>query len=118
MEDTNRECRHRRKIESCRIEEAANPGPGLENKQHKQLKLGDFVCINHIQMYSKSEWCKALGYKIHNIRGDGNCLYTSLGEDLEMTGNQVRESIIAEANLHWSVIFEFDTDGEEFINFL
>eukprot|EP00972_Heterocapsa_arctica_P013075 1921478-Heterocapsa_arctica.AAC.1 len=42
-------------------------------------------------MDSKSEWCKALGYKIHNIRGDGNCLYTRLGKALEMTGNQVRE---------------------------
>eukprot|EP00972_Heterocapsa_arctica_P021184 3118529-Heterocapsa_arctica.AAC.1 len=39
MEDTNRESRHRRQIESCRIGEAANPGPGLDNEQHKQLKL-------------------------------------------------------------------------------
>eukprot|EP00972_Heterocapsa_arctica_P094462 13931060-Heterocapsa_arctica.AAC.1 len=69
-------------------------------------------------MDSKSEWCKALSYKIHNIRGDGNCLYTSLGKDLEMTGNQVRESIIEKANLYWNGIFEFDTDGEEFIHFL
>eukprot|EP00972_Heterocapsa_arctica_P005426 801966-Heterocapsa_arctica.AAC.1 len=63
-------------------------------------------------MDSKLEWCKALGYTIHNIRGDGTCLYTSLGKDLDMTGNQVRESILAKANLYWSVIFEFDTDGE------
>eukprot|EP00972_Heterocapsa_arctica_P051801 7620325-Heterocapsa_arctica.AAC.1 len=35
-----------------------------------------------------------------------------------MTGNQVRESIIEQTNLYWSVIFEFDTDGEEFIHFL
>eukprot|EP00972_Heterocapsa_arctica_P069860 10319737-Heterocapsa_arctica.AAC.1 len=64
-------------------------------------------------MDSKSEWCKALRYKIRNIRGDGNCLYTSLGKDLEMTGNQVRESIIEQqkTHIHWSVIFEFDTDG-------
>eukprot|EP00972_Heterocapsa_arctica_P028891 4249888-Heterocapsa_arctica.AAC.1 len=45
-------------------------------------------------MDSKSEWCKALGYNIHNIRGDGNCLYTSIGKDLDMTGNPIRESII------------------------
>eukprot|EP00972_Heterocapsa_arctica_P077662 11453932-Heterocapsa_arctica.AAC.1 len=89
--DTNRECRQRRKVESCRIGEAANPGPGLENKQQKQFKLGDLFCRNHIQMDSKSEWCKALG-------------------------NQVRESIIEKANIYRSVIFEFDTDGEEFIN--
>eukprot|EP00972_Heterocapsa_arctica_P027018 3973796-Heterocapsa_arctica.AAC.1 len=68
-------------------------------------------------MGAKSEWCKALGYKIHNIRGDGNCLYTSMGKDLEMTGNQVRENIIEKANLYWIIIFEFDTDGEEFMNF-
>eukprot|EP00972_Heterocapsa_arctica_P096304 14208434-Heterocapsa_arctica.AAC.1 len=42
LEDTNRECRHRRTNESCRVGEAANPWPGLGNKQHKQLKLGDF----------------------------------------------------------------------------
>eukprot|EP00972_Heterocapsa_arctica_P062353 9190931-Heterocapsa_arctica.AAC.1 len=35
-----------------------------------------------------------------------------------MTGNQVRESIIGKANIDWSVIFDFDTDGEEFMNFL
>eukprot|EP00972_Heterocapsa_arctica_P026292 3870834-Heterocapsa_arctica.AAC.1 len=34
-----------------------------------------------------------------------------------MTGNQVRESIIEKTNLDWSVIFEFDTDGAESINF-
>eukprot|EP00972_Heterocapsa_arctica_P059165 8723896-Heterocapsa_arctica.AAC.1 len=78
--DTNRENRHRITIESCRIGEASNPGPGLQNKQHKQLKLGDFFSRNHIQMHSTSEWCKALGYMIHNIRGDGHCLYTSLGK--------------------------------------
>eukprot|EP00972_Heterocapsa_arctica_P100541 14823431-Heterocapsa_arctica.AAC.1 len=60
MEDTNRERRHRRTIESCRLGEAANPGPELENKQHKHVKLGDCFCRNHIQMDSKSEWCKAL----------------------------------------------------------
>eukprot|EP00972_Heterocapsa_arctica_P115478 16447938-Heterocapsa_arctica.AAC.1 len=69
-------------------------------------------------MDSNSEWCKALGYKIHNIRGDGNCLYTSLGKDLETTGNQVREISMEKANLYWTDIFEVDTDGEEFINLL
>eukprot|EP00972_Heterocapsa_arctica_P094463 13931061-Heterocapsa_arctica.AAC.1 len=118
MEDTNREGRRRRNIESCRIGEAGNPGPGLQNKQHRQFQMGDFFCRNHIQMGSKLEWCKALGYTIHNIRGDRNCLYTSLGKDLEMTGNQVRESIIEKANIYWNEIFEFDTDGEEFSYFL
>eukprot|EP00972_Heterocapsa_arctica_P068364 10100958-Heterocapsa_arctica.AAC.1 len=62
--DTYRESRHRRKVVSCRIGEAANPGPGLDNKQQKQFKLGDFFCKNHIQMDSKAEWCKALGLRI------------------------------------------------------
>eukprot|EP00972_Heterocapsa_arctica_P105380 15528678-Heterocapsa_arctica.AAC.1 len=35
-----------------------------------------------------------------------------------MTGNQVRQSIIANANLHWNDMFEFDIEGEEFIHFL
>eukprot|EP00972_Heterocapsa_arctica_P103492 15251873-Heterocapsa_arctica.AAC.1 len=35
-----------------------------------------------------------------------------------MTGNQVRESIIAKANLDWNDMFEFDLEGDEFINFL
>eukprot|EP00972_Heterocapsa_arctica_P053685 7909448-Heterocapsa_arctica.AAC.1 len=34
-----------------------------------------------------------------------------------MTGNQVRQSIIAKANLYWNDMFEFDFEGEEFINF-
>eukprot|EP00972_Heterocapsa_arctica_P056628 8358812-Heterocapsa_arctica.AAC.1 len=86
--DTNRERRHRRKIKSCRIGEASHPGPGLNNKQQKHFKLGDFFCRNNIKMDSKSEWCKALGFKVENIRGDGNCLYSSLGKALEMNGNQ------------------------------
>eukprot|EP00972_Heterocapsa_arctica_P093771 13831706-Heterocapsa_arctica.AAC.1 len=35
-----------------------------------------------------------------------------------MTGNQARYSIIENTNIYWSVIFEFDIDGEEFITFL
>eukprot|EP00972_Heterocapsa_arctica_P036787 5415846-Heterocapsa_arctica.AAC.1 len=69
-------------------------------------------------MDSKSEWCKALGFNIENIRGDGNCLYSSLGKTLEMNGNQVRDSTVDKSNMHWRDIFDFDLDGEEFINFL
>eukprot|EP00972_Heterocapsa_arctica_P083898 12362187-Heterocapsa_arctica.AAC.1 len=35
-----------------------------------------------------------------------------------MTRNQVRESIIAKANLYCNDMFEFDFEGEKFINFL
>eukprot|EP00972_Heterocapsa_arctica_P060694 8954373-Heterocapsa_arctica.AAC.1 len=107
-----------KKIESRRIGEAANSGPGLHDKQHKQLKLGELFIRSQTQIDSKSEWCEALGYRIHNIKGDGNCLYTCLGKELEMTGNQVRQSIIANANLYWNDMFEFEIEGEEFINFL
>eukprot|EP00972_Heterocapsa_arctica_P048478 7145460-Heterocapsa_arctica.AAC.1 len=116
--DINRECRHRRNIKFCRIGEASHPGPGLDNKQQHQLKLGDFFCRNRIHMDSKSEWCKALSFKIENVRGHGNCLYPSLGKTLEMNGNQVRDSIVDKSKMHWSDIFDFDLDGEEYINFL
>eukprot|EP00972_Heterocapsa_arctica_P102189 15057427-Heterocapsa_arctica.AAC.1 len=69
-------------------------------------------------MDSTSKWCKALGFKIENIRGDGNCLYSSLGKALELNGNQVRDSIVEQSNMHWSDICDFDLDGEEYINFL
>eukprot|EP00972_Heterocapsa_arctica_P031833 4691032-Heterocapsa_arctica.AAC.1 len=114
----SRECRHRRTNESCRIGEAANPGPGLRDKQREQCKLGEVFVRSQNQLDSTSEWCKALGYKIHNIKGDGNCLYTCLGKELEMTGNQVRQSIMDKANLYCNEIFKFDTEGEEFIYFL
>eukprot|EP00972_Heterocapsa_arctica_P042263 6230037-Heterocapsa_arctica.AAC.1 len=45
-------------------------------------------------MDSKAEWCKALGPRIENIKGNGNCLYTSLGKALEMNGNQLRDNIV------------------------
>eukprot|EP00972_Heterocapsa_arctica_P025493 3752718-Heterocapsa_arctica.AAC.1 len=35
-----------------------------------------------------------------------------------MNGNQVRDCIVEKANIYWSDIFEFDTDGEEFIYLL
>eukprot|EP00972_Heterocapsa_arctica_P026442 3894471-Heterocapsa_arctica.AAC.1 len=37
----------------------------------------------------KAEWCKALGLRIENIKGDGNCLYTSLGKALEMNDEYI-----------------------------
>eukprot|EP00972_Heterocapsa_arctica_P029809 4392131-Heterocapsa_arctica.AAC.1 len=61
-------------------------------------------------MDSKSEWCKALGFNIENIRGDGTCLYSSMRKALEMSGHQVRDSIVDKYNMHWSDILEFDLD--------
>eukprot|EP00972_Heterocapsa_arctica_P069060 10204076-Heterocapsa_arctica.AAC.1 len=35
-----------------------------------------------------------------------------------MTGDQVRDSISAKANLYWNDMFDFDLEGEELTNFL
>eukprot|EP00972_Heterocapsa_arctica_P099548 14688047-Heterocapsa_arctica.AAC.1 len=37
---------------------------------------------------------------------------------MEMNANQVRQNIITNANLYWNEVFEYDTEGQEFINFL
>eukprot|EP00972_Heterocapsa_arctica_P105778 15582825-Heterocapsa_arctica.AAC.1 len=37
---------------------------------------------------------------------------------MEMNGNQVRQIIMEKANLDWNDVFEYDIEGEEFINFL
>eukprot|EP00972_Heterocapsa_arctica_P073567 10864325-Heterocapsa_arctica.AAC.1 len=76
------------KIQSCRIGEASNPGPEQQAKQAKQRKLGDFCVRSQRHIDYKSEWCKDKGFQIHNIKVDGNCLYTCLGKDMEMNGNQ------------------------------
>eukprot|EP00972_Heterocapsa_arctica_P056184 8290090-Heterocapsa_arctica.AAC.1 len=73
---------------SCRIGEATNPGPEQRIRQAKQRKLGDFVVRSQRLIDYKSEWCKAKGFKLHNIKGDGKCLYTCLGKDMEMNGAQ------------------------------
>eukprot|EP00972_Heterocapsa_arctica_P069020 10199161-Heterocapsa_arctica.AAC.1 len=83
-----RENRKKRNIKSCRIGEASNPGPGQQNRQPKQRKLGYFFVRSQSQIDYKSEWRKAKGFKIHNVKGDGNCLYTCLGKDMEMNANQ------------------------------
>eukprot|EP00972_Heterocapsa_arctica_P113997 16440183-Heterocapsa_arctica.AAC.1 len=67
----------KRRTIHLRIGEAKKPGPQL-NTQARQRKLGDFFVKNQRHIDSKSEWCKSKGYTIHNIKGDGNCLYTCL----------------------------------------
>eukprot|EP00972_Heterocapsa_arctica_P113755 16438917-Heterocapsa_arctica.AAC.1 len=37
---------------------------------------------------------------------------------MEMNGNQVRQSILEKANLYWNEVFEYNIEGEEFINLL
>eukprot|EP00972_Heterocapsa_arctica_P107700 15863325-Heterocapsa_arctica.AAC.2 len=78
----------KREISTCRIGEASNPGPVHQNKQASQRKLGNFFVKNQRHIDTKSEWCKDKGFRIHNIKGDGNCLFTCLGKDMEMNGAQ------------------------------
>eukprot|EP00972_Heterocapsa_arctica_P014332 2108797-Heterocapsa_arctica.AAC.1 len=37
---------------------------------------------------------------------------------MEINGAQARQIIIEKANIHWQEVFEYDNEGEEFINFL
>eukprot|EP00972_Heterocapsa_arctica_P002405 348219-Heterocapsa_arctica.AAC.1 len=38
---------------------------------------------------------------------------------MEMNGNQVRQRIMEQkANMYWNEVYEYDIEGEEFINFL
>eukprot|EP00972_Heterocapsa_arctica_P051063 7506674-Heterocapsa_arctica.AAC.1 len=58
----------KKKNTSCRIGEATNPGPGQQAKQAKQRKLGYFFVRSQRHIDYKSEWCKAKGFNIHNIK--------------------------------------------------
>eukprot|EP00972_Heterocapsa_arctica_P012952 1903252-Heterocapsa_arctica.AAC.1 len=100
-------------IESCRIGEAGNPGPGINNKQTYQKKLGYFFNTMHIIKDDKAEWCKEQGYTIEGIKGDGNCLYICLRIIRNLSGNIVRQSIVdkttSTGNKRWnSILMEVD----------
>ncbi len=56
------------------------------------------------RMDAKAEWCKLRGLRIENIIGDGNCLYTCLGKKMELSGHQLRQAIVEQANMCWSDI--------------
>eukprot|EP00972_Heterocapsa_arctica_P026013 3829715-Heterocapsa_arctica.AAC.1 len=43
---------------NCRIGEASIPGPGDQNKQKTQRKLGDLFHKMHTTKDDKAEWCK------------------------------------------------------------
>eukprot|EP00972_Heterocapsa_arctica_P059712 8805760-Heterocapsa_arctica.AAC.1 len=60
--------RHRRKVESCRIGEAANPGPGLDNKQHKQLNMVYFVVEIIYRKTSKLSGVKLWGSELNTSK--------------------------------------------------
>eukprot|EP00972_Heterocapsa_arctica_P012466 1831463-Heterocapsa_arctica.AAC.1 len=72
------------KVESCRIGEAANPGPGLHDKQHKQLKMGELFIRSQTHTLTQHR----SGVKLLVIRS-----ITSKGMDIASThvwGNNLR----------------------------
>eukprot|EP00972_Heterocapsa_arctica_P088402 13034628-Heterocapsa_arctica.AAC.1 len=88
-------------IHNYMIGEASNPGPtGSDNKQSKHMKLGEYFHQKHTMKDDKAELCKAKGYSIENIAGDGNCLYTSLGRSRKLSGNQVRQFLLMKSEAH------------------
>eukprot|EP00972_Heterocapsa_arctica_P075548 11143174-Heterocapsa_arctica.AAC.1 len=66
------------------------------------MKIYDFLYKTNTHHDYKAEWCKALGLNIENINGDGNCLYTCLGKDLELNTSEARSNIVEHANLYWN----------------
>eukprot|EP00972_Heterocapsa_arctica_P021979 3233052-Heterocapsa_arctica.AAC.1 len=62
------------------IGEAANLGPGVNNKQLRQTKMGDFDGGAHHLRDEKVECCREKRLAIHRVRRHGNCRYTCLGK--------------------------------------
>eukprot|EP00972_Heterocapsa_arctica_P072503 10706883-Heterocapsa_arctica.AAC.1 len=73
-------CGHQRNNKTCTIGESANPGPGVNNKQLRQTKMGDFNGGVHHLRDEKAEWCREKGLVIHRARGDGNCVLHLSGQ--------------------------------------
>eukprot|EP00972_Heterocapsa_arctica_P093427 13779747-Heterocapsa_arctica.AAC.1 len=65
----------------------------------------------HTPKDDKAEWCEEKGFEINRIKGDGNCLYTCLGESRTLNGNQVRQSLHNRAEELWAHAMTFYIDG-------
>ncbi len=50
------ECREQ--VKRCRLGEAANPGPDIDNKRIKQRQLGEVFNNMHISEDDKYGWCE------------------------------------------------------------
>eukprot|EP00972_Heterocapsa_arctica_P044183 6522426-Heterocapsa_arctica.AAC.1 len=64
----------------------------------------------HSPKDDKAEWRSEKGVNIKSIRGDGNCLYTCLGKNKKLSGNQVRQIIHRRAVEFWQQCMEYDID--------
>ena len=97
-----------------RIGEASNPGP----KEHqKQKKISDYINYNQAEKDAKSIWCEEKGYRIENIAGDGNCLYTCLGKSKRIDGNRVRQIMRDNADRLWAEVMKHDEASEDLEEF-
>eukprot|EP00972_Heterocapsa_arctica_P056181 8289254-Heterocapsa_arctica.AAC.2 len=91
--------RHRRRVENCRIGEAANPGPGLDNKQHKQLNMCDFFGKTMSSNIPKLNGARVWDSESKTSK-EMELVFTHVwGQTLEM--DQVRNSIVEQSNMHW-----------------
>lgn len=97
--------RARTRCKGCdRVGEAKNPGPGVGNSQVRQAKLADYGIGVHVD--ARADWCRARGFEIERVRGDGNCLYTALGRSVGRDQGDVRSDIAGWANQHWADIVD------------
>ena len=87
-----------------RVGEAKNPGPGVGNSQVRQAKLADYGIGVHVD--ARADWCRARGFEIERVKGDGNCLYTALGRSVGRDQGEVRSDIACWATQHWSDIVD------------
>ena len=85
--------------DSKRIGEAKNPGPGAGNSQVRQAKLADYGIGVHVD--ARADWCRARGFEVDRVRGDGNCLYTALGRSIGRDQAEVRADVVDFALHEW-----------------
>eukprot|EP00972_Heterocapsa_arctica_P050188 7381481-Heterocapsa_arctica.AAC.1 len=82
----------------------------MKTNSSRKQKLVDFFHQMHSPKDDKAERCRERGYTFESIRGDGNCLYTSLGKSRKFSGNQVRQIIHSRAAEYWQQCMEYDID--------
>eukprot|EP00972_Heterocapsa_arctica_P002256 325402-Heterocapsa_arctica.AAC.1 len=96
-------------MNDCRVGEAGNPGPGVNNKQFGGV---------HILRDERAEWCRGKGLVIQIFRGDGNCLSTCLGESTNLDGHQINKILVERVNECWQKIMRHDLDGSGLAHFV
>eukprot|EP00972_Heterocapsa_arctica_P012875 1892752-Heterocapsa_arctica.AAC.1 len=66
----------------------------------------------------KAEWCREKGLVIQRVSGDGHCLYTCLGRNINLEGDHIRRLLVERANACWETIMEHDLDGSGLAHFI